>query len=378
VTWLEYQGDWLDTPDIEQQNHDARARFRHQLFDSLTTTGNFGALWLDVESEDFTSDEIFGFVDFEYAKQVPYGRLLASLNVGWSQRNESARGASVQVIDNPVQFSASGIATINQRNIQLDTIVVTDITGVIVFDEGVDYTIRAVPDRVELVRVLGGNIVDGQVVLADYIIGPEPGGETTTAFYGGGVRYTFQEGLARGLSLYVNVQRQDEDRSVDDPLLDAIAIEEDITDLRYGVEYNRWKIYLRGEFQDRDSTLSPFEAMHLEGRYTEPLGRGSVLTFSAFYDEIDNDFDDLLTQTTTLTGSWRQRFTRHLTTDLRLTWRHTEDSFDRDEEAFEQFFELNWRYRQTEIFARVRHSEIDSSADDREFATFHVGVRREF
>ena len=40
--------------------------------------------------------------------------------------------------------------------------------------------------------------------------------------------------------------------------------------------------------------------------------------------------------------------------------------------------EVLWRYRQTEAFAILRTSYVDSDTDDTWFQTFHIGVRREF
>jgi hypothetical protein len=366
----------VDRPDVEQRRLDGEAFFQHQLFDSLTSTAIFGGNRADIPTDDFESDEVFGELAFDYSKRVPLGTFLATTGGRLSRLRESDRGQPVPVVDRVFTFSPSGLIIIDEQNVEPDSIVITDLTGLIFYTEGDDYTLLALPDRVEIRRRLGGDIVDQQTVLIDYDIGPQPGGKTTTTGVGLDFRYNFDEGPLRGLSVYTTYRRQDEDLST--ALVEEEITENDFTDLIYGLEYDIGRLYLKAERQDRDSSLSPFDATRLEGRYIERFGPGAVLAFRAFYEEIDRNDVDIRTRTTTLSGQWSQRVTDRLSANLLVTWQNIDDNQDFDLQAFEQELDLTWRYRQTEVFAKIRNSFRDGKDDDTTFQTFQVGFRREF
>ena len=99
---------------------------------------------------------------------------------------------------------------------------------------------------------------------------------------------------------------------------------------------------------------------------------------SAIYQDINRTQENLRTATTTVSGRWNQQISDQLRVSLLLQWQDVDDSSGLDSQAFEQGFELNWRYRQTEIYGRVRNSFRDSTTDDTAFQTFVVGLRRKF
>jgi hypothetical protein len=373
---IDYTGEHLDRPGGQQMSHDGQYTLQHQLFDSLFTTAQAGARYLEVDPEEFTAEEYFAALVLDYTKEAPLGTLFAGFETRYSHRDESDRGAPVRVIDAPFTFGPSDLITIRQRNLVASSIRITNVSGTILYLENVDYTVRLFGDRAEIRRILGGDIAPGQTVLISYTIGPEPGGTTETTGIGVSARYTFDEGLLTGLSPYVILFGQDERRP--DIVPDDMFVENDFTDFTFGVDYNNWKLDLTVEHQIRDSDLAPFEATRLEGIYTEPLGRGSSLQFAAYYDEIDNTDADLVTRTTTFSGTWNQQFTPRLRTNLRLLWRNTDDTGGLDVEAFEQFVELNWNYHQTSVVARFRNSMIDDNNGDRMFQEIFVGLRRDF
>jgi len=372
-SWYDYRFEWSKQTSQEQMINEATANFQFQLFDSLTMIGNAGYNGLDVPTDGFSSNELFTRLDVQYLKQVPGGALEANVNGIISGLDQSARGAPIQITDDLRAFSPNAFF-IDQRNIQASSIVITDITGTIVYALNVDYVVFAFPDSVQVQIVPGGNIVPNQVVLVDYTIGPDPGGRTTTTGVGVELRYTFQEGWFRGLSFYGNYFHQDQTLSIETPDFPANEFE----DLRYGIEYNYWKLYFRAERQHRNSTLSPFDATRIEGRYTEPLGRNSNLVVSALYQEIDRTDEDFRQQTTTFSAQWNQQFTERLRTSLLFQYQLSDDNQSFDTDAFEGQLDVSWRYRQTEIYGQFRGSINDSAANDTTFARVIVGIRREF
>jgi hypothetical protein len=373
-TWYDLLAEQTERDDFEQNTLRFTSTLRHQLFDSLTTTARAGGGRVGIPTDDYTSYEVFGDVAFDYTKEVPYGQFSAGLDLRGNFTDETERGTPVPVIGQLFTFDLSGLVIIQGRNIDPASIVVLDASGIIVFDEGQDYTVRAFPDRVDIRRVPGGDIPPQATVRIDFELGPEPGGETVTTGTGIEARYRFNEGIFDGLSAYVSLFDQDENRSIVRPDF----LENDFTELRYGLEYDIWKLNFKAEREIRDSTLSPFEITRLEARYFDRISRGSALSFSVLYQEIDRTEDNIVTETTTFTGQWRQQISSRLSAALRLQYQLEDDTAGIDSQAFDQELDLRWRYRQTYVYTRFRNSFVDSDADDTMFQTIEVGLRREF
>ncbi len=373
-TWYDYSYGRDDRIDQEQRTQRISGNFQHDLFQSLTTIGSAGFERFELPMETFTSDEAFGRLDTEYRKIVPGGRLTIGLDGSFVRQDQSDRGAPIAVTDDLFVFDAFDRIVIRRRNVDPLTIVLTDVAGFIVFTEGVDYLVRMLADRIEIDRLAGGFIAPGQAVLVDYVVGPEPGGRTDTVGAGVDFRYTFTEGVFDGLSLYLQYRHQEESRDVRDPDF----LENDFDDTRYGVEYTRGKAYLRAEYQERRGALSPFDAVRFEGRWVEPLGRGSNLVLSGIFQEVDRSLEDLRTTTTTLTGRWNHRLDARWRVALIVRQQWSDDSRGFESRAFEQQLDVSWRRGRTELYAQVRNVLRDTNADDTTLQRFIVGVRREF
>jgi hypothetical protein len=372
--------DWrledLERGAVEVRRYDASANFRHLLFDSLVTTGRFGGIHQDLRHDPFESDELQPSLGLDYTKRVPLGTFFAGVGANWDRIWQEDRGVAIPVPDSDFTFPPTDLIIIFADNVVPDSIVVADLGGV-PYTLGSDYLQLVLPDRFEIRRVPTGGILFGETVEISYDLGPEPGGRTTTIDTGFNLRYTFDETFLRGLSVFVIYLDQDQERTPED--FAAQLQENDFTDLRYGLEYNAWKLYLKAEAQNRDSDLSPFDSILLEARYAEPLGRGSSLGLSATYQQIDRTDEDIRTASTTITGTWNQRITEHLRGSLILAYQNIDVNVGFDTQAFDQTLNLRWRYRQTEVYAQIRNTIRDNTrADDTWFQTCTLGVRREF
>lgn len=373
-SWFDYAFSRDDRPDQEQRNHTATANFQHQLFESLTTIGTAGYDRFEVPNEDFNSDEVFGSVNSTYVKETPGGQITAAFLGTASRVDQSDLGTPVSRSGEIFVFSAADLIIIDQRNIIESSIVVRDVSGIIVYTLGVDYLTLVLPGRAEIRRVPGGSIAPGQAVRIDYTVGAEPGGTIDTWSIGVDVRYTFDEGILRGLSAYGSYLYQDESRSVFE---DGFP-ENDFRDMRYGLEYNYAKVYLRAEQQHRRGSLSPFDALRFEGRYVEPLGRNSNLVLSGIFQEIDRRDVNSRTSNTSVSGQWNQRLGERLRLSLILQYQWVDDDIGFDSEGFEQIFNMNWQRGRTEFYTEFRNSFRDARDDETTLQRIIVGMRREF
>ncbi len=346
---------------------------RHRLYGSLVTSANIGASTLNTDG--FTSDEYYGDVTFDYTKKVPYGIFTASASVSENVRANGPRGTPLRIFDESRTFNDPAPITIARQNILPDSIVITDISGLTFYDEGLDYTLSVFFDRVEIRRVIGGGIVDGQTVLIDYTIGPEPANTVTTTGLGFSARYSINDGLLNGLGLYMRYLQRD--ASIDSPRPSEFILD-DSRDLILGADYFTGPLSLNAEYETYDSVISPFDATRFEARYVHTLGRFSSLSLLGSYQMIDYPSLDNHVDLATVTASWNQQLTNQLRLNAQLVWRDERDDLQGHTQGFEQRINLNWRYRQTEIYVSGRNSIFDSSAEERLAQSVEVGFRRTF
>jgi len=372
-TRYDYTYDQANVGGTDQTRHRAAAGFTHDLYDSLTTTGEVGVQRTEVGGA--TALETFAVIDFAYRKEVPLGFLSANLGLAWSRQNSESQAEPVQVIDQPAAFGDAQPIVITGSNVNPNSIIITDPSGLLIFQPGVDYTVTQFPDRLEIDRVIGGQIGAGQAVLLDYQLLPLPAAITITHGLSTGVRYDFQQGPLKGLTLYTHYAKSDQNIETDDP---SAFVPNDFTDIIYGAEYRIWYVTLGAEHQNHDSTINPFDADRFFARYSQRVHDNTLLSFNASYTSISyTDPPDQL-DLVTLSAQVQHRFTPRLTGSFTILYRNEDDELRGHTVGLEQQLELRWQHRQTQVYTLLRNAQLDNPDQDQSFQFFQLGVRREF
>ncbi len=351
------------------------ANLRHDLFESLTTNASVGASQLQLDADDFTSTDQFGHLNFDYTKKVPYGKLFATADLGVNFQDESDRGTPIFLNDQSRTFGPSGIVILPQQNILTGSIVITDLTGLIFYSEGLDFDVDDFGVRVEIRRIPGGLIGPSQTVLIDYEIGPDPGSRTTSTNLGFSIRYTLNEGFLNGLSLYGRYRDLSPDRDSDGNT--ALPVSE-LTELTYGAEYTFWRFTLLAEQQNHESTLSPFDKTRLEAEYRQFFGRNNTLRIRGFHQIISRDSGASESTTSNLTARFKSRISSRWSASALAIYREESDSRGSNFRGFEQSLELTMQHRQTFLSASIKNIWSESNSSDNNFQTLVIGFRREF
>jgi hypothetical protein len=364
-----------DTQRIDQTQRffSGRAQGRYRLFESLVATAGGGGSRTEIE--DFTSDQVFADALVEYTKRVPYGRFDASVGLVLNLQDDSERGEPLAITDERLTITDTSPLLITRRNVIPDSIIVTDSAGIRLYVEGIDYTVRVFPDRVEIRRVVGGAIVEGETLLVDYTIGPEPAStiETSTATFS--TRYTLDEGFLKGLSGFIIYQWVDQSLREGDP---ASFILEDLHDLRYGADYHIGNFTFSAERQNHDSTTFPYDATRLQARYDLRVGPASALSASLTRDTTEYQLDDDEVEIDRATLRWYGRLGDDIDYNLRLLYRDEGSRFSGDSTGFEQHAEVIWRKGKTTINAALRNTTLESDVTDTLSQEISVGLRRTF
>jgi hypothetical protein len=347
---------------------------RYDLFESLTTTLSGGASRNELEGQ-LDNESVFADLFLDYTKQVPFGRLDSGVNIGVIDQRNGERGQTVFINNDSRVFNDPLPIIISRRFIEPGSVIVSDIADIRVFAEGADYTVRFLTDRIEIRRVVGGAIADGDTVLIDYAIGPEPGSSVFTTNSAVSVRYSIGEGPLTGLGVYARLSAINQDVDARDP---SVLTFEDRTFLEYGLDYRRKGLFLVLERERLWSDFSPFERTRLEARYAYRLGRQTTLAAESTYSVVDFINENNRVELTRLRGTWTQRVRPDLDFRLKLTYRDEKDDISGDSTGFEQQFEVRWRRNRTDIVFNANNSFLESESSDTTFQFFSLSIRRSF
>lgn len=363
----------LDTrDDFEQSTHQGEAGFRHKLYKSLFTTGTVGLLFQDVQGE-LQSDEFYARIEFDYTKQVPMGTLGLNLALNYSYQKNTVGGTSVSVFDEQYSFSSPLGIVINRQDVNPSSIVVTNRAGNIVYRPGLDYTVLALPDRVQIQRVLGGAIPANSDVLIDYNFAPQGSSSQNTYGFGLGGSYSFDRGPLKGFVVYARYFFQDQSISSDQ---DANFVPADVNDTVIGARYKIGNFLFLAEQQWHDSTLSPFDATRLGAGYSSQIFRDAVFTANLDYNSVtykDNGNEiEYWNASTSLDYALSREW--HLTGSA--SYRNQTDNITGNFNGYEQQIQLQWNKRQTSVDLIFRNVNLDTEGEDSSYQSVQVSIRR--
>jgi len=154
-----------DVDGFETEKKAFNAFLIHRLENSLTTNLGAGA-----EFNDFAGggeDRYRSNLGFIYRKPIPWGNieLGSAFDYEVTQRDGSR---SIIPVEARYVLSNGTETYLDRRNVVEDSIVVTDLTGAVVYTKNVDYRIDKVGSLVRISRTLLGAIADGQRVAVNY------------------------------------------------------------------------------------------------------------------------------------------------------------------------------------------------------------------
>lgn len=230
----------------------------HRLYENLTT-----AFSTKASRKDFTNgsgNSYGGALDFSYRRRIPWGYVTLTNGYGAELEDDRTNAAFRDVRDESLSLQGTNLVFLSNEDIDVDTIVVTDLTGLIVFAEGVDYVVAQFGDSVAIQRAgVGSSIPDNSSVLVDYRFQSQGPVKFWTARTHVGGRLD----LWNSLRLFYN-RTNTEDRLISGTPSGELA---DDTIQRAGAELTwRWS-RTEFEWEDRDTTRAPLTRI----RFTEAL-----------------------------------------------------------------------------------------------------------
>jgi hypothetical protein len=156
-----------ESDDFDSDMTALEVRLTHLLYENLTT--NTGGRGHRYNYSDGNENAANGFLDFSYSRPLSWATL--GLHAGWDYLYTDRSGATAAdalVTDETHSLSLGEEIYLDNYDIYLDSIIVTNTEGTIVYFENIDYTIEEINGFVRISRLPFGSIADGQIVAVDY------------------------------------------------------------------------------------------------------------------------------------------------------------------------------------------------------------------
>ncbi len=150
----------------ESDQYSISGNISHQLYLSLKTSVFYE--YSNHKHSSYNNINNRAGINFNYTKKIPAGIL--NINYGYvNAKNQSLSSSNnIQVYDEQKILVDGQIIFLNNANIDLNTIIVKDNTGTIIYTEDIDYILIESNNFIEIQRFPGGQINDGDIVLVDY------------------------------------------------------------------------------------------------------------------------------------------------------------------------------------------------------------------
>lgn len=200
----------------------------------------------------------------QYRRTLPLGEATAGYSFAYSQREQQATALQANVIGERVTLTGTTLVPLLQEQIAAGTVIVGNLTRTQIFVEGLDYVLSTLGLRLRIQRVLGGNILDGQEVLADYAYAT--GGTYATSQLDNTINLSWALKSYLGVFLrYADSARKLESGLPTSPLNPGRSIlYGSRVELPLSLPWQEFVIGGRAEREDRREVISPYERASLE------------------------------------------------------------------------------------------------------------------
>lgn len=245
---------------------------QHRLFASLSSNVSLG--WGHSEFNTGSSDSFTQGAGVNYNKQVPFGAVRAGQSVFVNIQDRDSVSGVVAVVGESKVFTLGTPIFLDNPNVELDSVVVRDSTGLVVYTENVDYFLVQVGALTRIDIPVSSLISPGDTILVDYEFVPSPARRSQTVSNTSTVGIQVPEAFDLGVTYQTTdskVLSGVDDGSLDDTRrLNALLQTYPAENLVVGAEY-----------EDVVSLQVPFIRYRAFTNWTRSLGTSSSFSTSA-------------------------------------------------------------------------------------------------
>lgn len=168
-----YNLSFLNTQGFQTVSHSGDIGLQHRLFESLATLLNAQA-----RSTSFQNGGTFGYGgngDLNYTKKIWWdGRFLGGVDLAYRIEDQEVPSGTLFVTGESHAFPPSQQFFLNNPRVIASSVVVTNEARTEIFQQGFDYVLSAIGEELQVDRIIGGRILEGEPLLVDYEFATAP------------------------------------------------------------------------------------------------------------------------------------------------------------------------------------------------------------
>ena len=138
----------------------------HKLFSSLQSRLNYD--FNKINHTAYKESNWKPGFDLNYTKKIPKGQLLVSYRFDRYHQDYYSEPVLLHIINEQYALSDNAIVLLRLADIALQSVVVKDANGALIYENGLDYILLERGKYIEIRRIPGGSIANGATVLVDY------------------------------------------------------------------------------------------------------------------------------------------------------------------------------------------------------------------
>lgn len=243
------------TDQAQNTQHKASIGVRHQLYESLESTADIHGLTTDNSGAEFDSSTRSAGAGFNesYTKKLgEWGRLTLDCGLGLDSEQRDSSGGTLSILNEDYALSFSRPTVLRHPGVDLSSLVITDRSGSIRYVESYDYAVVSRGDLVEIRRIVGGRIPDGESVLVDYNASAESSDQFSTALNNVAFRLDILDNILGVYGKHYGVSHSG----------GTTLLLEEINSNTVGVDMKAENFRAGVEYLMMDSNLLPYNSLH--------------------------------------------------------------------------------------------------------------------
>ena len=234
------------------RQHNIKGQLTHQLYQSLRSSAYYE--YINIKHSSYKQYTSQGGVGFNYIKNIPGGQLALGYNYRRRHDNRNVRPGVLQILREEHEMNDNEIVLLNNPYVDVNSVVVKDESGTIIYRENIDYLLIEQGVYTEIRRLSGGQIANGQTVYVDYISNVPLSFDFATNTNGFNASVKF---LKRLMELYYRFYNQNYDNVNE---LSVYKVLKTINQNVYGVRISKNIFTLGYEFDNYQSNIIPYRS----------------------------------------------------------------------------------------------------------------------